>query len=110
MRNADAKRAAAMVLTSPQQSSMGITMSDLNKLNSGKFQHGKTLLENQKRDDERSKKTEDLRSIRSEYDYGSKRKFVDMLGNINKAKANHGLAGLEEFRNHEGAKNMEGAS
>ena len=24
----------------------------------------------------------DLRSIKSEYDYGSKRKFVDVLGNI----------------------------
>ena len=48
--------------------------------------------------------------MRSEYDYGSKRNFVDMLGNVNKAKAIHGLAGLDEFRNHEGAKNMEGAS
>jgi len=26
---------------------------------------------------------EDLRSLRSEYDYGSKKKFVDVLGNIN---------------------------
>ena len=25
---------------------------------------------------------EDLRSLRSEYDYGSKRKFVDVLGNV----------------------------
>ena len=25
---------------------------------------------------------EDLRSLRSEYDYGSKKKFVDVLGNV----------------------------
>ena len=25
---------------------------------------------------------EDLRSLKSEYDYGSKRKFVDVLGNV----------------------------
>lgn len=71
------------------------------------------MLENQKKDDERSKRNgagEDLRSLRSEYDYGSKRKFVDVLGNMKKQNAGNGLAGLEEFRNHEGAKNMEGAS
>ena len=49
MRHADAKRAAAMVLNSPHSSQMGLTLSELDKLNVGKFQHGKTLLENQKR-------------------------------------------------------------
>ena len=48
----------------------------------------------------------DLRSIKSEYDYGSKKKFVDVLGNIKKTNSN-GLKGLE---NHPGAKNMETAS
>ena len=28
---------------------------------------------------------EDLRSLRSEYDYGSKKKFVDVLGNVSQA-------------------------
>jgi len=38
---------------------------------------------------------EDLRSLRSEYDYGSKKKFVDVLGNVsttaklNKMRAQH---------------------
>ena len=36
----------------------------------------------------------DLRSIKSEYDYGSKKKFVDVLGNIKKNN-NNGLKGLE---------------
>ena len=32
---------------------------------------------------------EDLRSLRSEFDYGSKKKFVDVLGNVsNQAKLN----------------------
>lgn len=48
--------------------------------------------------------------MRSEYDYGSKRNFVDVLGNIKKQTAGNGLSGLDEFRNHDGAKNMEGAS
>ena len=51
----------------------------------------------------------DLRSIKSEYDYGSKKKFVDVLGNIKKNNQN-GLKGLEGLNNHPGAKNMETAS
>ena len=48
------------------------------------FEHGKTLLENSNLKPEPAKPVEDdLRSLRSEYDYGSKKKFVDVLGNIN---------------------------
>ena len=50
---------------------------------------------------------EDLRSIKSEYDYGAKKKFVDVLG---EKKRSSGLQGLEQFNNHPGAKNMENAS
>ena len=47
------------------------------------FEHGKTLLNNRAGLDDQSRQVEeDLRSIRSEYDYGSKRKFVDVLGNV----------------------------
>jgi hypothetical protein len=51
---------------------------------------------------------EDLRSLRSEYDYGAKKKFVDVLGNIKK----HGgdtLKGLENLKDHPGARTMEGS-
>lgn len=34
---------------------------------------------------------DDLRSLKSEYDYSHKKKFTDVLGNINK---NNGLKGL----------------
>ena len=51
----------------------------------------------------------DLRSVKSEYDYGSKKKFVDVLGNIKKNNGN-GLKGLEGLQGHPGAKNMETAS
>ena len=50
-------------------------------------------------------------SVKSEYDYGSKKKFVDILGNFKKNNLNsNGLAGLGELGNHPGAKNMETAS
>lgn len=60
-----------------------------------------------------SQKNQDLRSIKSEYDYGSKKKFVDVLGNVRgkmKDTSQNGLKGLEALRNHEGNKNMESAS
>lgn len=41
------------------------------------FEHGKGLL-SQKAESQR----DDLRSLRSEYDYGSKKKFVDVLLNV----------------------------
>ena len=47
------------------------------------FEHNKTLLNNRAGIDAESRRLEeDLRSLRSEYDYGSKRKFVDVLGNV----------------------------
>jgi len=50
--------------------------------------------------------------MKSEYDYGSKKKFVDVLGNVKgKMKdTGNGLQGLEALRGHEGNKNMESAS
>ena len=61
-----------------------------NMTSAEQFEHGKTLLNNRAgRDTESRKMEEDLRSLRSEYDYGSKRKFVDVLGNVsNAAKLN----------------------
>lgn len=58
---------------------------------------------------ETESRREDGRSVKSEYDYGAKKNFVDVLGNVRgKMKyTGNGLAGLE---NHEGAKNMDGAS
>ena len=44
-----------------------------------KFEHGKTLLNNNRRQEGVE---EDLRSLKSEYDYGSKKKFLDVLGNV----------------------------
>ena len=39
---------------------------------------------------------EDLRSLRSEYDYDTKKKFVDVLGNIKKTSGD-GLKGLHNL-------------
>ena len=46
------------------------------------FEAGKTLLN---RAGHEKTQEEDLRSLRSEYDYGSKKKFVDVLGNVSQA-------------------------
>ena len=92
---------------SPEQSNMGLTSRDLDGL--AKFDHTKTLLESQRKQTKVQDADGDLRSLRSEYDYGSKRKFVDVLGN-KKRHSDNGLKGLDEFKNHEGAKNMESAS
>jgi len=46
------------------------------------------------------------RSIKSEYDYGSKRKFVDVIGNNSKTK--EGLRELVEFEKK--LKDMDGTS
>ena len=61
---------------------------------------------------ETESKREDGRSIKSEYDYGAKKNFVDVLGNVRgKMKyTGNGLAGLDELKNHEGAKNLDGTS
>ena len=53
------------------------------KQTADQFEHGKTLLSNKgARDNDSRKVEEDLRSLRSEFDYGSKKKFVDVLGNV----------------------------
>jgi hypothetical protein len=56
---------------------------------------------------------QDTRSLKSEYDYGSKKKFVDVLGNVRgkmKDTSGNGLKGLEALRNHEGNKHLDSAS
>jgi|TARA_B110000305_G_C19357434_1_gene597630 hypothetical protein len=67
------------------------------------YNHGNTY-----REKKEENPNEDLRSLRSEYDYGAKKKFVDVLGNIKK-HGNDGLKGLEGLNNHPGNKNMEGS-
>lgn len=90
----------------------GLTGKDLASLDGDKYKHGKTLLGGGIKKETASQKGEDLRSIKSEYDYGSKKKFVDVLGNVKgKMKdTGNGLKGLEALRDHEGNKNMESAS
>lgn len=93
--------------------SKGITGQDLASLNGEKFNHGKTLGNVSKKVETDSKKGDDLRSVKSEYDYGSKKKFVDVLGNVRgkmKDTTGNGLAGLEALKNHEGNKNLDSAS
>lgn len=46
---------------------------------------------------------EDLRSLRSEYDYGSKRKFVDVLGNVSMTSKLNKVA-LEKKRQQQDGK------
>ena len=91
----------------------GLTGKDLANLNDGdsKFKHGKTLLGSGIKKETDSQQAE-MRSVKSEYDYGSKKKFVDVLGNVHgKMKdTGNGLKGLEALRKHEGNKNMESAS
>ena len=45
--------------------------------------------------------------MKSEYDYGAKKKFVDILGNFKKNNLD-GLKGLENIQGHPGMKNLEG--
>lgn len=106
-----AKRTGQMVMGG---GASGLTGKDLASLSEDKFNHGKTLLGagGMKKETD-SEKNEDLRSIRSEYDYGSKKKFVDVLGNVRgtmKDTSGNGLAGLEALKNHAGNKNMDSTS
>ena len=91
-RNSDAVRTANLILGSKNKP--GLKAGDLESLNGyGQDQPQKN----------------DLRSMKSEYDYGSKRKFVDVLGSGSKNQQN-GLKGLEGLQNHPGARNMETSS
>ena len=76
-RNQEAVRTANLILGS--KNNAGLKANDLESLNG---QNNHRTADN------------DLRSIKSEYDYGSKKKFVDVLGNIKKTNQN-GLKGLE---------------
>ena len=55
---------------------------------------------------------EDLRSLKSEYDYGSKKKFVDVLGNISIGAKLQGLRArheLEKATSYKGGSKVGGA-
>ena len=90
MRAEDAKRHAAMVLRNANNMS-GLGKAALAQLDGKRFDYDKTLLSAAKKAQMLSSE-EEGRSVRSEYDYGSKRKFVDVLGNIKR----DGLAGLKK--------------
>jgi len=47
--------------------------------------------------------------LKSEYDYGKQKKFVEILSNREQKKTN-GLEGLEDIRSHIGNKNLESTS
>jgi hypothetical protein len=88
----------------------GLNAKDLESLNGsqlavGNFNHKQTL-QRQTDDQSRLDKQEDLRSLRSEYDYGAKKKFVDVIGNVKKKP----ISGLDGLQDHPGAKNMDSAS
>lgn len=70
MRNQDAKRAGALVMAG-QKGIQGKDLESLNKM----YNHEGTYREKKEESNH-----EDLRSLRSEYDYGAKKKFVDVLG------------------------------
>ena len=98
MRNANVNPNMARDLVSNAGSTRLGDMGDFAKQRNAdeQFEHGKTLLNNRAGlDRESSQMEEDLRSLRSEYDYGSKKKFVDVLGNVsttaklNKMRAQH---------------------
>lgn len=98
MKNANVNATIARDLVSNAGSSKVGDMNDFAKQRSAtdEFQHGKTILNNRSGLDTESRQVEeDLRSLRSEYDYGSKKKFVDVLGNVsataklNRLRAQH---------------------
>ena len=72
-----------------------------------RFEHEKNLLNNASRRQEGVE--EDLRSLRSEYDYGSKKKFLDVLGNVstqaklNKLRAEHEMNAAGGVMSHKGS-------
>ena len=87
MRSEDAKRHAAMVLRNANNVT-GLKQSDLISMSSKMraYEEEKLLKAGYAH-------SETGRSVASEYDYGSKRKFVDVLGNVKK----EGLANLEKY-------------
>ena len=82
----------------------GITGKDLGELDK-MYNHTNTYRQGGEGAAERN---DDLRSVKSEYDYGAKRKFVDVLGNIKTGPGADTLKGLEQLKNHPGAKNLDG--
>ena len=86
----------------------GLNSNDLDSLNHGKFDHSATLGGNGDSGPRGPgpQAPDDLRSVKSEYDYGAKKKFVDILGNLKKNNLD-GLKGLDGLQGHPGMKNLE---
>ena len=75
------------------------------------FEHNKTLLNNRAGIDTQSRKMEeDLRSLRSEYDYGSKKKFVDVLGNVSQTAKLNRLRAEHEMNKAGGLGSQKGST
>lgn len=53
-------------------------------------------------------KDEDLRSLRSEFDYANKKKFTDVLTESQKGQNPNGLRGLENLPGNQGKKRLDG--
>jgi hypothetical protein len=78
-----------MVLSGNKQ--RGLSRHDLESLNGEGFDHSKTLLSASKLD----KQSQNERDVKSEFDYGQKKKFTDVLSDTKSRK--QGLKGLEEL-------------
>ena len=89
MRHQDAKRAGQLVLSGGGKGITGKDLGELDKM----YNHSNTYKNGG--DHGHSERNDDLRSIKSEYDYGAKRKFVDVLGNIKTGPGADTLKGLE---------------
>ena len=117
MKNANVNQHVARDLVSNANSRVG-DMNDFapgrsgTKLTAEQFEHGKTLLNNRAGLDTESRQVEeDLRSLRSEFDYGSKKKFVDVLGNVSAQTKLNRLRAQHEIENAGGmgANSMKGS-
>jgi len=93
-------------MSSGKNNGGGLNSKDLDSLNAAKFDHGATLAGNSALRGPGPEAPEELRSVKSEYDYGAKKKFVDILGNLKKNNLD-GLRGLEGLQGHPGMKNLE---
>ena len=62
-----------MIMSGGKNNGGTLNSADLENLNAGNSKINEA---------DRNRDPDDLRSVRSEYDYGSKKKFVDILGNF----------------------------
>ena len=93
------------------QSGKGLTSKELENVHYGPgapggYQHEQSIAGNSQRYGEQKLQNEDLRSLRSEFDYANKKKFTDVL--TESQRGGSGLKGLEKLQNHGGKKNLDG--